>query len=208
LESRWITGKDLVLRWKIKDFEIVEYVIQGLQPYNDIMKPIIPPGVAKWTDIIREHREDIADIEEQFPEFKNKYRTIDWWCELNIDTKDDSTGKYKKIDYPDGSDTDIRAEYESKRTEIEILEAKLNQYPDLPSWKGYELPGRSKDIRAVVSNLLDSLFEIDDILQLEKAITCEDSSSNKSVLMDDLTQKERDKVVENAFIKRGYVWEI
>lgn len=204
MESKWITGKDLVKRWNIPDFQIVEYVQQGLQPYNDVGKPMIPPGVAKSFDIIREHWEDIASIEAKFPDFKNRYRTIDWWCELNIDTRDDSTGKFKNIDYPDGSDTDIRAEYESKRTEIEVLETRLNQHPDLPSWKGYELPCRNKEIESVIAILLNSHFKLDDVIEIEQTV-----ESKESLPMDDYpSQKDRGKAVENAFIRHVYSWEI
>ena len=41
--SEWISGSDLIRRWAIKDFELVEYVREGgLEPHNELGQPYDP----------------------------------------------------------------------------------------------------------------------------------------------------------------------
>ena len=40
ISKNWIDGKELLERWKIREFELVEYIQQGLQPYSKHGVPI------------------------------------------------------------------------------------------------------------------------------------------------------------------------
>jgi hypothetical protein len=41
--SEWISGSNLLRRWGIKDFELVEYIRDsGLEPHNELGQPYDP----------------------------------------------------------------------------------------------------------------------------------------------------------------------
>jgi hypothetical protein len=43
--SKWITGKELIERWDILPLQIVQYLMEGLQPYNKFHGMIIPEAL-------------------------------------------------------------------------------------------------------------------------------------------------------------------
>ncbi|MCE5262646.1 MAG: hypothetical protein LLG97_03835 [Deltaproteobacteria bacterium] len=186
----------------------MDYVEQGLQPYTHLMVPMAPLGVAEWSKTIHEYTIDVSIIEEMFPEFREKYWTLDWWYDLHKNRTADSNGKLEKIAYPDGSDSVIRGEYESKRVQIERLEDKLRQYPNLPTWQGYKLPDKLKEREAVLSTLMSAIFKMDDVLQFEDADASEEEGANRPVPTDGPPREGKGEVVENAFYRRGDYWEI
>jgi len=193
-------------RWNLHDVEIVKYVLNGLQPYDNAMQPMLPPHAAEWSYLVRELKAEINDIVEKFPAIqKSDYRD---WSILNLDRQADADNQLIKIQFPDGSNSEIRGEYEEKVAQLERLEIKFNKYSALPSWIGYELSNKKTDGEAVVNQLLNALYKRSDIDNLEKNKIGADSRDNQSALQDGLPQERGEKKFENAFVRCDGYWEI
>lgn len=206
MESKWLTGYDFIREVNMNDVDIIEYVINGLQPYDNAMQPMLPLHAAEWTYIIRELREDIEVIEKQFPTIKNSDYSD--WSILNLDRVVDDNNNLLKIEFPDGSDSEIRGQYEEKKAQLEKLEIKLNKYSALPSWVGYELPLRKKDRVAVIDQLLRALYKRIDIDNLEKIESNINLRDVQALFKNENLQETAGDIIDNAFIRQDGYWEI
>lgn len=203
MESKWLTGYDFIREVNMNDVDIIEYVINGLQPYDNAMQPMLPLHAAEWTYIIRELREDIEVIEKQFPTIKNSDYSD--WSILNLDRVVDDDSNLVKIEFPDGSDSEIRGQYEEKKAQSGKLEIKLNKYSALPSWVGYELPLRKKDRVAVIDQLLNALYKWEDIL----AFRNQQNDDSHCDLIDTMNAQKAKPRSENFFIRENNdLWHI
>lgn len=202
----WLSGYKLMQRWNMHDVGIVEYVMNGLQPYDDAMQPMLPPKVAEWSGLIRELEEEIDDIEKSFPAIQNS--DYPDWCILNLDRQVDPDNNLVKIKFPDGSDSEIREEYETKKAQLERLKIKYSKYHFLPSWVGYELSKNKADIKAVINKLLNAAYKRSDINDLEKIKILTDLSDDLVVFQNELPQAVVEVTAKNAFIRHDDYWEI
>jgi len=202
----WLTGQRLMQRWNMHDVEIVRHVMNGLQPYDDVMQPMLPPHVIDWSYLERELNAEITDIEKEYPAVKKSdYHD---WCILNHDRQVDSNNHLIEIEFPDGINSEIREEYETKKAQLERLGIKLNKYPSLPSWIGYELSSRKTDRRRVINQLLNALYKLEDIHNLEKIEKCTASSDNQYTPPNEIPQDEVKITPKNAFIRHDDYWKI
>jgi len=163
MTGKWWTGAKL----KEKGFDIIDLVQMGLQPHNEEGIQIVPPELAEVFNRHQKLKLDTERIEQMFSEIqKNSYAE---WRTLNKDREVDWNGNLKKIFFLDGSDSEIREEYQSKKAELERLEPIVKQYPNMPSWEGYKRPMKPKDIIFVENLLLSSYFKTEDCIAfLEK----------------------------------------
>jgi hypothetical protein len=129
----------------------------------------------------------------EFPEFRDKYGTTDWFYE-SIDFKNVLIEKFRDTQFSHGhdavvlfyelpTDSSIREAvatiaYSQRMEEIERLQKKINQYPDLPKWTGYQLPVSEELQAPVISMLLDASFKLDDIVKFEGAAVQEIKSES------------------------------
>lgn len=168
MEKEWFTGGELLQELKLSSqAEILKYVCKGLQPYDEYMQQILPPGVYKSNRSILELQEERWYFLERFPGFEERDMTIEEQWISNHDRKKDETGRLEKVYYKDGSDSAIREEYQSIKVETQMLEEELRKYPKLPKWIGYECPAKAQDKKSVISLLVDSYFKREDILEFE-----------------------------------------
>jgi hypothetical protein len=216
-----ICGTDYIKVRGRHNIEIVAYVKNGLQPYDELGIPILPPEVAALIYLIRELGYDIECIEMDFPEFKDG----DIGRDYLLSNKQINLEFPEKIYYWAGNIADVKEEYELKKTQLEHSENKLNKYYELPSWKGYQCPVKPEDRKLVINELLNALYKWEDILELEKVLGMEDifklekelriddQTNDKVVLNQMITQQEDiEKTAENSFSRKGTrpdeTWEV
>ncbi len=133
-KSKWKTGKEIIDEEGIKDIELFDdYVRKGLQPYNDLGKPISPLYVV-------EKITNISWLIEQYHE--KRYSE----AELGND-------ELKKFDATIGHDL---------ISQIENYENWVHSVKDL-DWNRFELPETEAEAKAVLTELVGSLYHIDDI---------------------------------------------
>jgi hypothetical protein len=205
-----ICGTDYIKVRGRKDIEIVSYVKNGLQPYDELGIPILPPGISDLIYLIRELGYDIECIEMDFPEFKDGNITNDDRHSILSAEKSD-TEFSKKIYYWAGNTSEVKEEYELKKIQLELSENKLNKYYQLPCWNGYQLPVKAEDKKFVINELLNALYKWEDIIELEKKLGLEDIFE-----LEKGRRSEDEKVIENAFenaiIRKGVppdvTWEV
>lgn len=159
-----LTGKELLERYTLKAYQLVELVQQGLQPYREFLKPIPPPDSAALFYEILELKAAKEKIEKDYPGIE--VLSVSRWRNRSVVglLKKDKHGKIKKVKYRDGTNSEIRNEYDSLVAQIERLEAK---YPKLPTWKGYRPPRNKNEAEQHINILLDAFYKRDDIPDLE-----------------------------------------
>ncbi len=197
MDDKWITCKKLLERWKIedRDYEIFEYVKKGLQPYDNAMIAIPPPGVNDWKRNILIYKDEIHQLEEDYDGFTGHVISANEFCIRFPDRKPDKINP-ERIFFSDGSCSLYRKAYDWKKKEVERLENELNKYPDRPSWINYELPEGYRARRFVIKILLNAHYKSTDIFDIEKNIGSSQlfiSKSNSKKSPSDL-----DKEKENA----------
>jgi hypothetical protein len=162
----WSTGKILMQDQGKYDFEIFTYVKNGLQPHNNAMKPISPPGVESLEKQAVSYKRDMNNLEKKYNGFNGAIICIDEWgkkMHWNVDGIRD----LDTIFYSDGSTKEARAGYESLKEALQKTEKGLQKYPSRPSWKDYELPKGSIAARSVIDSLLNSYFKLEDFFELK-----------------------------------------
>ena len=135
--SKWTSGQQLLYDFGIEAFELFyDHVQKGLQPYNDLGKPISPSSLV-------EKIVNIALLKEQYHEKRHS--------EAEFGDND-----LKKFDATIGHDL---------IAQIEHYENWAHSVRDL-DWNKFELPEIEAEARAVLTELVNSLYHEDDIKKI------------------------------------------
>jgi hypothetical protein len=192
----WLSGAETVERLNIRDSKLVEYVQNGLQPFDNRRTEVPPPDVIDHLKTIKDCSADISDIEQKFPQFREKYGTLSWHYAINHNIEGDLTNEYVDVFYHDGSfgPKRVEIEYTEKRALMDRSQAKLDEYLALPKWTGYQLPVSDADQAPVISMLMDLWFKVDDIIELEGAV---DPDSTPQTVQN----QPQEEATDDAFIR-------
>lgn len=170
--QKGITGKELIERWDLFDDDIFQIVTQGLQPYDKYWEPILPQGsevyLRKISDLMRQQ----FIIESRFPGILSTSYNYNDWCDLYVNGEIDAKQKLKKIKYPDGTNSRVRARYETIMAQINKLNKKC-------SWKDYKLPKKNEAKEADQEILLNARYKMEGILELDGQFTDSKMTENK-----------------------------
>lgn len=187
--EQWWRGMDL----KKKGFDIIDLVQRGLQPHNNEGKKIVAPDLAKVLNRYLKLKADNESTEQKFSGIqKSNYKD---WCKLHKNRQVDWDGQLVKIDFPDGSDSEIREKYETEKVELERLEPIVKRYTNIPSWEGYERPTKPKDIEFVENLLLNSYFKSEDCLKFELLHKNADCPTSKVIQQKRPSQKAKETAI-------------
>lgn len=56
IESKWVTGAELLIRWGLKPFELLEYIKKALTPFSqDSLRPFDIPGIVSFDTMAAVH---------------------------------------------------------------------------------------------------------------------------------------------------------
>jgi len=153
-----LTGKLFIKRLELYDDDILVLVKNGLQPYGEYWKAILPPGREDMPLEIAVLMRKKAVIEGQYPGILNSS------CDYTFVKREiDSKGKIKNIRYPDGTTNRIRFRYE-------MLTAKIDKLQKKCSWKKFIIPQNKEEKEEIKKTLLNARYKMEDFLALEKAI--------------------------------------
>ena len=132
--SKWISGQQLLNEFGIEAFELFyDYVQKGLQPYNDLGNPISASYV-------------VAKIT-KLPGLKEQYH------EKRYSEAEIGNDELKKFDATIGHELLAQIEhYENWTRSIRDLD-----------WNKFKLPETEAEARVVLTELVNSLYHIDDI---------------------------------------------
>ena len=141
--SKWISGEELLDRLKIKDFELFQdYVKKGLQPYNELGKPLSPSDLMEKVTDIRSLKKEIGRIRE-----------------LHDELADDIGRNEAGISY----ETAIKP----LKEEIVRSEKRLASVRDL-DWNEIEPCESEKEAKQIFAEVNKCLFKVEDVEELEK----------------------------------------
>lgn len=74
---RWLNGKELIDRWGVKDFELVDYIRNGLAPYDRFGRPLRRPSGPKYDIKPDEEQRERDEIDPQERHETIKVEVID-----------------------------------------------------------------------------------------------------------------------------------
>jgi hypothetical protein len=177
--SNFKTGKDLLTCLDILPFELFDHVINGLQPFDKLGRPIPPPDITDKLKSLNGSKNELDSLlcswpqltnEELHKRLKSNPREAVWYCEQ------------RQRYHP---------RMEKLSRDIEDLKNELLQIKDKYSWANYELPEDDKSAEWVINSLLNALFKEDDFIGiLEKGSSAENRDKTKDLKQCRETAKE------------------
>jgi hypothetical protein len=195
--SDWISWKELIEHFGIKDIDVIDCLVGGLQPFTKLGKPEPCPKHYHKGDILQHEKSNIDTDLYVLKDTKDTNRKQNLLADSKIT-------KEKKI-----------IELTEKKMAIEIQLQKIDQDDDLhESWKYFKLPKSDKSIENIFGNLQDSLFKKSDIIEHFPKI-------DKDALISEIYIKEkyldiiptrtelavkRNKKIIISFYKKGDIW--
>ena len=141
--SKWISGKELLERLKIKDFELFnDYVSKGLQPHNQVGQPISPTDVMEKVtniDLLKKEMVRMREFREEGEE--------------HMDRNEAGLFYEKAI--------------EPLKKHLMQSEKRLSTVRDL-DWNEIEPPASETEAKEIITELVNSLFKMEDVEEFEK----------------------------------------
>jgi hypothetical protein len=181
-----LTGRLLIKRLNLYDDDILLLVKQGLQPYGEYWKPILPPDSEELPREIAVLMRRKSIIEDQYPEILNSS------CSYLFVTKEiDSRGKPKNIKYPDGTTTKVRIRYE-------LINAKIDKLQSKCSWINYIFPQGEEEKEKIKETLLNARYKMEDVPELENRQEHEELRSDLSEVDDTQIEDIQGKTVDST----------
>jgi hypothetical protein len=140
--SDWYRGLKLMELWEIEDFELLSFMMQGLQPYDEFLRPISPPNIIGL-------KRQIQGLESAI-------------VHLDVLYASDAEFFLKRARYDRYGDTD----YSTTKSRLEgELVLKKNAYPweDEYSWTHCILPRSEPELLAQRQAIRQYLFKREDV---------------------------------------------
>lgn len=154
---KWLTGLEVIEKLGINDFELFDFVKEGLPPYTHAREKLPPPNVS---DILQSIEE--AEKEKDTLEFYNS--GLKPKSDIAIKNILEAVKKNPALalNYLAPSPY-IRGLHENAKKRMQELNAKLKEIDDRYCWQDYELPNDRMKIRRIYDSLLNSLYKVEDI---------------------------------------------
>jgi hypothetical protein len=183
---KWLTGTDLMQRWRVQGVELFELVKKGLQPYNRLGEPQPPPDIIQKRQL----------IETLTAEVEQAKTPVTCYGELEIDKKGNPCcTEFEAIIGMTTSGEDS----EDVQRQIDQLHEELAM-EDINSWHCFTMPDDAEDSLRIISGLEGCLFLSVDVEAFEKTHLSNVKADPKHSVV--YTQ------CENAFIKTGKTWRV
>lgn len=150
ITKNWISGRGIVFRWNLRDFELLDSVRSGLQPFSDIGKPILPPPTAHEATL-RKVEWELRTSEEELEELK-KLR----------EGRDLSQGSMIRH-FIENSEPTLIKKIEATRRQIKTIKDNLTKDKNR-TWTGYTALTVEEETR-ITHELLDHIYKVSDVIQ-------------------------------------------
>jgi hypothetical protein len=171
---KYITGSQLLNKYGMRGFQLLEHVINGLQPYDKVTgKPIPPPSVVQRLSELRELEYSINIHQDALMKLEG----------LSDDSPDPDDPRTIPViegegSYPGGGGQNVRKRTartvrESKQEYRSLIKKKKDriktireELPSDMSWKSYNLPNSQIRMEAVLRRLSEEVFNEEEFLKL------------------------------------------
>mgnify|MGYP001828716259 CR=1 FL=1 len=154
--SKWFSGSELTERWGIPGFELFNYIIKGLQPYDrETGQPVPSPEIQSKMKELRYSR-DL--LKKGFLGEKNPA--------IILAIKHLRRSKEENRIFEALERWDRRSQREILKKRIKTLENEIYVAGD--TWKGYCQPDPKKERLRLVSEVLKYIYKSDDVENVEK----------------------------------------
>ena len=64
--TKWLSSQEIMERLDIKDFELLDYLKRGLQPYNKLRKRVGPPEIQEKLDRLERWERELEDLKRSY----------------------------------------------------------------------------------------------------------------------------------------------
>jgi hypothetical protein len=191
--TNFITGLELIERWGIKDFELLDYVKKGLQPYNGYGNPFPPPDYFYKTSILNQLRNHMLLLETMY--------SPDGLRQMQ-DNNPDGGYSFESL---------CRRGYPSIEKEFKKLKKELDRIENPYSWENVTLSESDFDQANTIIDYLQRVnFNLHDIEEIERNKNTnhiQQSPENMINIQEKIIKSEQ-PLGENYFLRKGTSWEI
>lgn len=142
--SEFILGKDLIKRWEIEPFELIDYVKRGLQPYDQNGKPKLPKYVKDAIQMLENNVRIIGEAQ-------TRQSFLDRSIEIAAIVKD----------------------WRKRNQSVEECKNKLMKNPSAV-WENFNLPEDEKKAEVEIKILVNSYYKRDQAKAFKKKIKISD----------------------------------
>jgi hypothetical protein len=155
--SDYITWDDLKIRWDKLNFQLLEYIQKRLQPYSRhgivVSCPFRYHKYSHLHNLRSENKKYISNLKKN-PDYDNLVDSI-----LPSDTEN---GSQKSVE-------DRVKELERENLDIHDQMARIKERdPHLNSWKNFVNPKADGFIDIIISDLKETIFKVQDVLEFEE----------------------------------------
>ncbi|MFA5181072.1 MAG: hypothetical protein WC405_07100 [Syntrophales bacterium] len=187
--SKYKTGQEIIQEWKIKDFELFEQVKAGLQPFNQLGKPLPPPDIAATINRINKLESELKRLSYKGSLSATK-EALSAEKEMIIQTPRQNgspleQGKRAKEIFRLMDIMNAEKKLDRLPNEIKALKRALKRINNENYWINYELPEDNGTAKQVINSLLNAFFKMDEISGILDNANREDQSpeqyTNKEV---------------------------
>jgi hypothetical protein len=152
--SKWISGEELLDNFDIKGIELLKFVTDGLQPYNQVGKPTPPPAIKiKFAELDR-LKKRLAELNE-FSKFSDPRPIIRYRRSQAAKTHED--------------------EIHELNEKIALLEQELSN-PTAITWANYIAADSEEEVEKIINFLASSLYKSEDVSTLKNSIAIQRDS--------------------------------
>ncbi len=161
MPRKWFSGEELIKHLGSKDFELLDFIKDGLQPYHDSASPVLPPGIADIKSEIYTITRDMEEAVKTYDGFTGRSIDVKEWRRLQPKPRVQEVlgAKY----YSDGSTDWIRESHENQKKNLELYHHELDKHQDLPTWKDYEFPKYPSQRKELTSIVMKYYYKREDV---------------------------------------------
>lgn len=147
--SKWISWIDLARRWKIRDFELIEKLRAGLQPYSENGVPLNCP--------LRFHVH--RRLSDEYSVIVRQLRDLG-----KVPLKD-TKRKRQESSFREGTKNELEDQKEKILAEMGKVEKADQAWS---SWKFFELPQLEADFDEFMQDMKSKIFRLEEIMEFER----------------------------------------
>jgi hypothetical protein len=155
--SKWISWTELAQRWKVRDFELIEYLGEDLQPYSENGSSLSCPSACH---AYRRLSDELSYIRSSLELWENHLSIGD----MADDVLPRDVGQVRSPEEIEDEKRKLKERRDQILAEMGIIgEADLN----LTSWKYFEAKLLDDNFEEVLGDLRCAFFEVEEVQKVE-----------------------------------------
>jgi len=192
MQPKWISGKDILDRWKIQKIDLFRLVQDGLLPHDDLQRIKQAPDYYQKIEELKNQMKILAEYE--MP--RENYGDVEYDEQGNPAFAEEYKLTLKDL---------YSSEYESLKTEISEIETYIQNMNITDSWSEYNLPDNTDLAVPLLNDLVNSLFLFD---QVESLFNDQEKSDQEDISEIPNKSSDPESGYKNKMIWNGSSWEL